>query len=135
MERIAGLSLAAIFDLQGVETYRRLEREALEEVLAEGQRQVIATGGSIVTSPETFVRLRESCHTVWLQAAPEAHLARVLSQGDHRPVEGHPRALEELREILRRREGLYEQADHRISTDELTAEEVTSSLLDHVRAW
>ncbi len=135
VERIAGLSLTAIFDLQGVETYRRLEREALEEVLAEGQRQVIATGGSIVTSPETFARLRESCRTVWLQAAPEAHLERVLAQGDHRPVEGHPRALEELREILLRREGQYEQADVTLNTDELTAEEAASQLLGQVRLW
>ena len=135
VERLAGLSLTAIFDLQGVETYRRLEREALEEVLGEGQRQVIATGGSIVTSPDTFARLRESCRTVWLQAAPEAHLNRVLTQGDHRPVDGHPRALDELREILLRREGLYEQADHTIGTDKLDAAGVAAQLLDHVRAW
>lgn len=135
VERLAGLSLTAIFDLQGVETYRRLEREALEEVLGEGQRQVIATGGSIVTTPDTFARLRESCRTVWLQAAPESHLDRVLSQGDHRPVEGHPRALEELREILLRRESLYEQADHSIHTDGHSPDEVVARLLDEVRAW
>ncbi len=129
VERLAGLSLSAIFDLQGVETYRRLEREALEEVLGEGQRQVIATGGSIVTSTKTFTRLRESCRTVWLHAEPEAHLARVLGQGDHRPVEGHPRALDELREILGRREQLYALADEHVSTDAATADEVVDALL------
>ena len=128
IERNAGLSLAAIFDLQGVETYRRLEREALEEVMAEGQRQVIATGGSIVTSEGTFARLREACRTVWLQAAPEEHLKRVLDQGDHRPVEGHPRALDELREILDRRAGLYALADRRVPTSERGAGEVVQDL-------
>lgn len=129
VERLAGLSLSAIFDLQGVETYRRLEREALEEVLAEGQRQVIATGGSIVTSPESFGRLREACRTVWLQAAPEVHLERVLSQGDRRPVEGHPRALDELREILARRKDLYAQADEHIPTDQSEPAAVVEELL------
>lgn len=134
VERLAGLSLTAIFDIQGVETYKRLEREALEEVLAEGQRQVIATGGSIVTSPETFARLRESCRTVWLRAAPEAHLERVLSQGDHRPVEGHPRALEELREILARRDELYALADEHLHTDESVPAAVVRDLLNRLEA-
>lgn len=129
IERRAGLSLAAIFDLQGVETYRRLEREALEEVLAEGQRQVIATGGSIVTSPATYERLREACRTVWLRAAPEHHLQRVLDQGDHRPIDGHPRALEELREILDRRSELYALALDHVETSERAASDVIEDLV------
>lgn len=133
VERQAGLSLAAIFDLQGVETYRRLEREALEQVLSEGQRQVIATGGSIVTSEATYARLRESCRTVWLRAEPEEHLARVLEQGDHRPVEGHPRALEELRDILARRESLYALADTDLSTSGRGTEEALRELVDLVQ--
>lgn len=134
VERLAGLSLAAIFDLEGVETYRRLEREALEEVLAEGQRMVIATGGSIVTSEPSWARVREACTTVWLRAAPELHLERVLAQGDHRPVEGHPRALDELREILERRGALYAMADEHVETSGRTLEAVTEELVSLVDA-
>ena len=118
IERMAGLSLAAIFDLQGAEGYRAFEREALEEVLSEGQRVVIATGGSIVASAETYARLRSTCRTIWLSARPEEHLQRVLDQGDHRPMDGHPRALEELREILGRRERRYAMADRHLETSE-----------------
>lgn len=134
IERRAGLSLAAIFDLQGVETFRRLERETLEEVLAEGQRQVIATGGSIVTSPETYARLREACHTVWLRADPEQHLQRVLDQGDHRPMQGHPRALDELREILERRSSLYALADEKVETSHRDADELVGDLVRRLGA-
>jgi XRE family aerobic/anaerobic benzoate catabolism transcriptional regulator len=116
VEALAGLSLAEIFALQGESTYRRLEREALEEVLGEGQRVVIATGGSIVHSPETFDRLRESCRTIWLVATPEEHLDRVLSQGDRRPIEGHPRALEELRTLLSQRHSAYSTCEHTLIT-------------------
>jgi len=130
IERVAGLSLAAIFDLQGVEGYRAFEREALEEVLAEGQRQVIATGGSIVASAETFARLRATCRTVWLSARPEQHLQRVLDQGDHRPMDGHPRALEELREILERRESRYAMADRHVDTSGAGPAALVAELLD-----
>ena len=128
IERRAGLDLAAIFDLQGVETFRRLERETLEDVLAGGQRQVIATGGSIVTSAETYERLRESCTTVWLRAEPEDHLSRVLEQGDHRPMEGHPRALDELREILDRRADAYALADFTAETSNTAAADVAATV-------
>ena len=134
VERLAGLSLAAIFDLEGVETYRRLEREALEEVLAESQRMVIATGGSIVTSEESWARVREACTTIWLRAAPELHLERVLAQGDHRPVEGHPRALDQLCDILERRGALYAMADEHVETSGRTLEAVTEELVSLVEA-
>lgn len=134
IEARAGLSLAEIFDLQGVEVYRELEREALEEVLAEGQRMVIATGGSLVTSPETFARLRESCRTLWLRASPEEHLERVLAQGDRRPVEGHPRAMEELREILERRAPLYALCDGRVETAGRPVEAVLAEALEWWRS-
>ncbi|MEM6676173.1 MAG: shikimate kinase [Planctomycetota bacterium] len=132
IERRAGLGLAAIFDLQGEETYRRLEREALEEVLAEGQRLVIATGGSIVTSDETYARLRDACRTVWLEAAPEEHLKRVLDQGDSRPMEGRPRALEELEGILDRRAALYALADRRVVTSERDPMEIARELSERL---
>ncbi|MEZ5975267.1 MAG: shikimate kinase [Planctomycetota bacterium] len=117
IEERSGLSIAEIFDLSGVETWRRLEREELERVLAGGQRQVLATGGSIVTAPATFARLRDACRTVWLKASPEAHLARVLDQGDKRPMEGRPRALEELRSLLSQRERLYARCEFQVDTD------------------
>lgn len=132
IERRAGLSLAAIFDLEGAESYRRLEREALEEVLAEGQRQVIATGGSIVTSEETYARLRGACRTVWLRAAPEEHLRRVLEQGDHRPIDGRPRAFDELCELLERRSSLYALADEEVQTSQRTPDEVLAELVARI---
>ncbi|MEZ6013766.1 MAG: shikimate kinase [Planctomycetota bacterium] len=134
VEARAGLSLAEIFDLHGVEAYRRHEREALEEVLAEGQRLVIATGGSLVTHEGTFSRLRAVCHTVWLRARPEEHLARVQGQGDPRPMAGRPRALEELREILARREPRYALADLALDTDGVTPAALSAAIAARITA-
>lgn len=131
VEALAGMSLAALFDLQGTQAYRNLEREALEDLLGEGQRMVVATGGSIVSAPESFARLRDSCRTLWLRAAPEDHLQRVLDQGDRRPMAGRPRAMEELREILERREPLYALCDHAVETSGRALDEVVAEAL----AW
>jgi len=129
VEKNAGMSLAEIFDLHGVETYRQFEREALEDVLAEGSRMVIATGGSIVTSPATFARLRDACRTIWLRATPREHLQRVIDQGDQRPMAGRPRALSELSTILEQRADAYAQCDESIDTSGQALEAVVDTLL------
>ncbi|MCE9595736.1 MAG: helix-turn-helix domain-containing protein [Planctomycetes bacterium] len=116
VEELAGLSLAAIFDLHGAAYFRRLEAEALEKVLAEGERWVLAAGGSIVRSPATFARLRESCRTVWLKADADEHYRRVAAQGDPRPMQGRPRAMEELRALLAERESDYSRCEWHVET-------------------
>lgn len=132
IEALAGLGLAEIFDVQGSEAYRRYEAEALEAVLAEGERLVIATGGSIVTSPETFARLRRTCRTVWLQAEPAEHFQRVLDQGDRRPMKGHPRAMAELQALLDEREPLYAQCELSVRTTERTPDDVVAELAEEL---
>ena len=116
VEELAGMDLAEVFDLRGPDGFHLMEAEALEEVLAEGERVVIATGGSIVDAPENFERLRRTCRTVWLTAEPEDHYQRVVEQGDQRPMRDRPRAMEELREILLRRELAYSQCDEQVDT-------------------
>jgi len=131
VETLAGVPLSELFDLQGQDAYRAYEAEALETLLAEGQRMVIATGGSIVTSEATYKRLRQTCNTLWLRAAPEQHLSRVMGQGDQRPMQGHPRALDELRTILRHREPLYQHCDSVLDTSRLSLDEAVAGAL----AW
>jgi len=115
IEREAGTSLSEIFLLYGQSGYRRYERRCLERVL-KSERAVIATGGSIVSEPGTYELLLSSCFTVWLKAAPEEHMARVVAQGDTRPMAGNDQAMEDLRRILEGRAMLYGQADVVVDT-------------------
>ena len=130
VETLAGMSLAELFDLQGATTFRRLEAEALEAVLGEGERSVIAPGGSIVAAPATFARLRDATRTVWLTASPEEHLERVLAQGDRRPMEGRPRALDELRAILERRREHYARCELVVETSGRDVPGVVRAIVD-----
>jgi XRE family aerobic/anaerobic benzoate catabolism transcriptional regulator len=116
IEREAGTSLSEIFLLYGQSGYRRYERRSLERMLEKNERAVIATGGSIVSDPGTYELLLSSCFTVWLKAAPEEHMARVIAQGDTRPMAGNDQAMEDLRRILEGRAMLYRQADVVVDT-------------------
>jgi len=116
VEKEAGAELGEVFAMYGQDAYRRFERRALERVLAQHERAVIATGGSLVTDPSTYKLLLERCVCVWLKASPEEHMARVIAQGDMRPFKGRSAALEEIRKLLADRDRLYARADLAVDT-------------------
>lgn len=129
IERRSGTTLSEIFDMFGQETFRRAEREALDEVLRQHQHFVVATSGSIVTEPGTLELLLSSCLTVWVRAEPEEHMKRVITQGDMRPMANSARAMEDLISILKSREPLYAKAEVVLSTTGKTPEQNLAELL------
>lgn len=129
VEEAAGLSLAEIFSLHGEDYYRRLERGTLERLLDESRPLVLACGGGLVTSGETWGLLRRRALTVWLRAQPEDHWNRVVQQGDRRPMSDHPQAMSELRRLLRARETLYAEAAHTVDTSRLTTDQAVQAVL------
>jgi len=128
VEREAGTQLGEVFSIYGQDAFRRFERRALERVLRRHDRAVIATGGSIVSEPETYRLLRDRCYCVWLKASPEEHMARVIAQGDMRPFRGRAEALEEIRRLLAERDRLYARADATIDTSSQTVKHSMTGL-------
>ena len=129
IEEQSGMPVNEVMALYGQEGYRRLERQALERVVATTDSVVLAVGGGIVSEPETFGYLLRNFHTVWLKASPEEHMERVRRQGDERPMAGNPKAMEELRTILTSREALYARAEMTIDTSGRTREETAAGII------
>ena len=92
------------------------ELQALQELLANQPRFVVATGGSIVSESATYELLLRSCFTIWIRTSPEEHMQRVLAQGDLRPMAGSQQAMDDLRRILDERGELYGRADAVVDT-------------------
>jgi XRE family aerobic/anaerobic benzoate catabolism transcriptional regulator len=130
VEELAGLRLAEIFSLHGDVGFHRFEREALAQVLSEGERFVIATGGSIVADEANFARLLARCRTIWLRAGAEDHYGRVIAQGDRRPMDNRPRAMAELEALLRAREPAYARCEITIDTGHRSPPEVVRAILE-----
>jgi XRE family transcriptional regulator, aerobic/anaerobic benzoate catabolism transcriptional regulator len=128
IERESGLELSEIFALYGQAAFRRYERRSLEAIIERHPRAVIATGGSLVSEPGTFDLLLAACFTVWLKAAPEEHMGRVIAQGDVRPMADNAEAMEDLRRILAGREALYSKADAVVDTAGRTVAESLAAL-------
>jgi XRE family transcriptional regulator, aerobic/anaerobic benzoate catabolism transcriptional regulator len=109
VETQTGLSLQALFEIHGVDGYRQLEGQAIDETL-EGAPSVIAPGGGIVTDSLSWKLLRARSWTVWLKASPQEHWDRVRAQGDDRPMAQRTAARAELDVIWHARQHLYAQA-------------------------
>jgi XRE family aerobic/anaerobic benzoate catabolism transcriptional regulator len=131
IEREAGISLSEVFLLYGQAGYRRIERRCVERMIETHAEMVMTVGGGIVSEPETFNLLLLNCFTVWIKAAPDEHMARVVAQGDFRPMQGHAEAMDDLTRILAVREPLYRKADVTLDT---SGERPPQSLLKLRRA-
>ncbi|WP_018988736.1 helix-turn-helix transcriptional regulator [Aromatoleum toluclasticum] len=126
IEKETGIPGREIFSLYGQSGYRRIEKRTLERVLRDNPRAVISVGGGVVSQPESFEMLLAQCITVWVKALPEEHMARVMAQGDLRPMAGNDEAMEDLKRILEARLPLYAKADTVLDT---TGETVDQSFI------
>lgn len=125
----AGIPLDQLFELHGEAYYRRLEREALGRILAEGRPAVLAASGGVVNDPATWQGLLDGSTVVWLRATADDHWNRVVAQGDRRPMADLPDAKAELRAMLAAREPLYRQADLSVDTTDRAPREVAEEIV------
>ena len=128
IEAQAGMTVSGIFQLHGEAWYRRVEFECLQRLVGEG-RCVVALSGGIVGHVDAFDFVRSHYRTVWLRARPEEHMARVVEQGDSRPMTDRRDAMAELRAILRAREPLYALAACTVQTSGRSEQAVLDALV------
>jgi XRE family transcriptional regulator, aerobic/anaerobic benzoate catabolism transcriptional regulator len=129
VEDAAGMSLGEIFTTHDEGYYRRLERQALERLLATSGGCIFAPGGSVVTDAESWDMIKRRCFSVWLQATPTEYMSRMRRQGDTRPMKGRPAAMAELKTLLKRREPLYAESHLIIKTTGKSPAEVATQIV------
>lgn len=131
IEDLAGMNLTQIFSIHGEPYYQQLQREALEKWLARSGSGVLATGGNIVSDPQLYERLRNTCRTIWLDTPADLLMQRVIDQGDLRPMADRPRAMGQLRSLLSNRQDRYALADLQLAT----AKTEPDRLVDQLVQW
>jgi len=128
IEQSEGMKVKDIFSRKGESYFRRAEKQALAEVLFQGE-QVIATGGGVVIDEENLRLLREKSFLVCLTAAPEVLLRRAEKSRRRPLLEGGDRA-QRIGELLAQRGKNYAQAHVAIDTSDLTVEQVVEKIIE-----
>ena len=133
IERQSGLPVPEIFNLYGQDGYRRLEADALEAIAARHKSVVLAVAGGIVGGGDAYNSLLRDFHTIWLKASAEEHMNRVRAQGDLRPMEGNPAAMQQLRKLLDERNADYARSHYSVNTSGRAPDMAHDSLVSLVR--
>lgn len=111
-----GGAIGVLLEINGPAALRRYEAEVLRDICRTHSAAVIAAPGAVVADGKLYDQLLRDSWTVWLQASPEDHMARVVAQGDLRPMTGNRAAMNDLKSILAAREADYARADARLDT-------------------
>jgi 3-dehydroquinate synthetase/shikimate kinase len=115
IERSDGRRIPTIFAEDGESTFRRLEREAVQDLGPADPdpliRRVIATGGGAIVDPRNRWALYRGRAVVWLDGRPEV-LAQRLRRSPHvRPLVTGRDPIGTIRDLAARRERFYAACD------------------------
>lgn len=130
LEARASRTIRQIFAEDGEPVFRDLEAATIRE-LVRLDRQVVALGGGAVLREENRSALRGG-KTVWLTATPDALWKRIsldATTGERRPNLTNTGGVEEVRQLLAKREPLYRtSADWTLDTETRSPEEVAEAI-------
>lgn len=107
IERITGVKIPVIFDIEGEAGFRAREEKMIEKLTALNDI-VLATGGGAVISPANRARLRNHGQVIYLRASPE-DLWRRTRRDRNRPLLQTANPLAKLRELHVQRDPLYQE--------------------------
>lgn len=133
--KLAGKPIAEIFQQDGEEKFRELEREVIKRA-SRRSHKVIATGGGAIVDPQNHAQLARNGFIVCLDAKPETIYQRLFQEGSHgseiRPLLEGDNPLERIKQLKARRQPYYDDVDLVINTDDLSVSEVAKAV---IRGW
>lgn len=139
----AGRPISQIFQEDGEEAFRKLERSVIIDLCAQSGKIIAAGGGSFV-DPDNRKLMLASGQVVCLSARAETILKRISrsrgnvkqagSNAPVRPLLAGDDPLASIKALLAQRAEAYAQAHYTVETDGLTPKQVAHKVYDLCRA-
>ncbi len=122
-------TIAAIIDEEGVKEFRRIETNALRDVLKNDSARVLALGGGAWTIERNRKLISQhGALSVWLDASFELCWQRIIVEDTSRPL---ARERQGAQELFLEREALYRLAQLRIKIDEAkNARDIAAEIIE-----
>jgi shikimate kinase len=130
--RRAGRSIPNIVAEHGWEHFRDLESEVCRD-LAGRDQIVIDTGGGVILRPQNVEVLKRNGRLFWLTASVKTIAARIGGDTQRPSLTGTKSFVEEIEDVLLERTPSYQAAaDHVISTDDRSIDQLVQTILTHI---
>ena len=121
-------TVSEIFETCGVEAFRRMETQCLEELVGTAERQIISVGGGLPMRKENHALLKELGKVFYLKVTPEAVYER-LKDDTTRPLLQVEDPMGRIRELMERRTPVYEScADVILEVSDKSFEEILGEI-------
>jgi len=135
--KLAGKPIADIFQQEGENRFRELEREVIRKTCQQRQL-VIAIGGGAIVDPRNYELLAKSGVIICLEAKPETIYQRLFqnatysSEPEVRPLLADNNPLQSIRQLKASRQPYYAKVDWTVHTDRLSISQVAEEV---IRGW
>jgi shikimate kinase len=127
------LTIPEIFEKKGEIYFRKLEREALEEILASEENVVLSLGGGTPVYYNNMEIINHNSKSIFLRASVATLSERLSKQKEKRPLIAHI-SEEDLPEFIAKhlfeRNPFYSKAQFSVSTDARTPEEIVAEITE-----
>ena len=135
--RLAGRSIADVFQQEGEERFREMECQVIEKACQQ-EKTVIATGGGAIVDAVNYELLAGRGLIFCLEASPETIYQRLFQQTNYgrepeiRPLLAEDKPLERIRQLKANRQRYYARVDWTVHTDKLSIDQVAGEV---IRGW
>ena len=126
-------TIETIFDTEGEEHFRELERQLLKNLVT-GNNQVIATGGGMLADRENLMLAQANGLVILLQA-PISVLAGRLRAGASRPLASGTDPEHKLADLYQARAEIYNLVQAVIDTGEGSVADIASQVVELYDRW
>lgn len=133
LEKKENKSINDIFSTNGEAYFRELESQYIE-YLAKECNQIISMGGGAYLKEVNRKNFSKNSFCVYLKASPETIYGRIKDDNS-RPLLKSKNVKLKIKEILKKREEIYELADCIIVTDNKTVNEIALEIVEKYKNY
>ena len=135
LSEIHGRSVPNLFLEHGEIGFRKLEKRALDELLASPQESVLSLGGGTPCYADNMQSVIQSTpHTFYLSPSLTTLCHRLYPERDQRPMISHLRSEQKLQEFIAKhvfeRKQFYEKANHLLYIQDETPQELVGQIVE-----
>lgn len=127
------LTIPEIFEKKGEIYFRKLEREALEEILASEENVVLSLGGGTPVYYNNMEIINHSSRSVFLRTSVGTLVERLSKQKEKRPIIANI-SDEDLPEFIAKhlfeRNQFYSKAQFSVGTDSREPEDIVNEIIE-----
>ena len=126
------IRITEFFSIYGENEFRKIERRIINDVLTKNKKLVVSTGGGILSNDEIRDIIIEKSKTFFLNSSLETLAERLKKNFSNRPLLNKGNLRENIKKLYDKRIKNYKMANHIISVDDLSVEDVVLNIIKKI---